>query len=84
MAGTSLADQPASAWLAALEQFLDPEARGRIAREAQAVLPPNGIAMQWPRWEPALQELVDRKKVHVEVTPDAKREGRSPPFPRSP
>ena len=62
LAGTSFADQPPSAWIAALEQLLDPDERQRIAKEGQEILPANDIALQWGRWEAALQELVDRKR----------------------
>ncbi len=57
-----------AAWLDALEQLLASGQRQRVAAEGQAVLPANDMPSSGPRWESALEELVDRKRARTSVS----------------
>ena len=58
LAGSSLADQPPSAWQAELERLLDPQERVNQAKANSAALDWD-IRDRWTDWESALLELVD-------------------------
>jgi hypothetical protein len=61
MAGTSLADQPPSAWLEELERLLDPAERVTAVKEDAEALRSWDIRDRWTDWESALTKVVERR-----------------------
>jgi hypothetical protein len=78
MAGTALDDQPPSAWIAALEQLLDPAERVRVASEQSERLKAEDIAVRGRDWE-RLYQGAPRAAPQPRIFPQCARQRLSRP-----